>query len=333
MITRVTYRLALLAIVVLSASAALPGLSAQAATAASATTAASTPGGLTVSTPAETVQATPGQTISTTLQITNSTDAPIPVVMSRAVTTLGNDGDTALAPGFDPNFGTITFSPSSITIAPQGWATIAVTIAVPAHLQPDIYVLGIFVTPQPKAGSVQVVNRIGAIYEINLPGSHDRHLSATFLPSPDFSFSTSLTSVLRVRNIGKSAVRFTTEFTMAGFGTATPADTRNPSLLIPAGRYRDVTVHWKTSDFASQTITAHVAFNQTQITSIQVLDTQHHTVISALLLACVGALLLIVATLTIVLVRRRRARARRNDGARHKAGAAQVTPQTSGIAS
>ena len=205
-----------------------------------------TPVALTVSTPADSLPAQPGQVVRTWLRIGNNGTSPLPVTIAPATVALGNNGATSLSPDVDPRFaGRITLSATTATIAADSFTEVQVAISVPTTLVPDTYVLGFLITPTVTGGTVQVVNQVGALIAIDLPGSRDRRLEATFLDPPRFAFTSHPSLTVRVRNIGRSALEFTSETTIDGFGTAVPANIRRKPVLLPAGRYRDVEVKWQ----------------------------------------------------------------------------------------
>lgn len=295
-----TATLVLLMVGVLS----LPALSANAESAP-----AAGPVGLSVSTPNGTLAAVPGQTIATWVRVSNNGNTPLQVAITPATVVLGNNGDTHMSSTPDPRFpGRMTFSTSSATVQPNTQIKVVVTIAVPTTLVPDIYLLGLVVTPTPAAGSVQVVNQVGALFAVDLPGSRDRRLTATWIDPPHFVFDAHPTLTLRVRNIGKSALTFTAESMITGSGHIAPANIRQESLLLPAGRYRDVTVKWTgSSAFAVQTVTSRVVFHKTQATTAQALV--NHTIILIsipLLIALGGLVLLIIGSIVFLIMRRQR---------------------------
>ena len=276
-----------------------------------------TPVALTVSTPADPVSTEPGQVVQTWLRVGNNGTHPLPVTIAPATVDLGNNGATSLSPNVDPRFaGHITLSTTTATVAAGSYTEVQVAISVPTTLIPDTYVLGFLVTPTVTGGSVQVVNQVGALITIDLPGSRDRRLEATFLDPPLFAFTSHPSLTVRVRNIGRSALEFSSETTIDGFGLAGPANIRRKALLLPAGRYRDVEITWESQLGAgTYRVDTRVVYHRTQAETAQQSLTHTVVVLSPAALAILGSLLvLIAAAVTLWLRRRRRRRQRTQQG-------------------
>ncbi|HUW56887.1 MAG TPA: hypothetical protein VMZ92_09640 [Planctomycetota bacterium] len=276
-----------------------------------------TPVALTVSTPADPLPAEPGQVLRTWLRIGNNGTSPLPVTITPATVALGNNGATSLSPHVDPRFADrITLSTTTAIIAAGSFTEVQVTISVPTTLVPDTYVLGFLITPTVTGGSVQVVNQVGALITIDLPGSRDRRLEATFLDPPLFAFTSQPSLIVRVRNIGRSALEFTSETTIDGFGTAGPADIRRKPVLLPAGRYRDVEVKWDAPLGAGiYRVHTRVVYHRTQAETAEQSLTHTVVVLSPSALAVLAGLLIaIAAAVTLWLRHRRRVRQRTQRG-------------------
>ena len=300
---------------------------------ASAAEPAPTPVALTVSTPADPLPAEPGQVLQTWLRIGNNGTHPLPVTIAPATVALGNDGATSLRPNVDPRFaGHITLSATTATVAAGSFTEVQVTIRVPTTLIPDIYVLGFLVTPTVTGGSVQVVTQGGALIAIDLPGSRDRRLEAAFLNPPLFAITSHPSLTVRVRNIGRSALEFSSETTIGGFGTAGPADIRRQPVLLPAGRYRDVRITWESQLGAGiYQVDTRVVYHRTQAETVQQPLTHTMIVLSPAALAeLAGLLVLIAAAVTFWLRHRRRVRQRtqrrHEQGTHHQARRTDTTP-------
>ena len=269
-----------------------------------------TPVALTVSTPSDPLPAEPGQVVQTWLRIGNNGTHPLPVTIAPATVALGNNGATSLSPDVDPRFaGRITLSATEATVAAGSFTEIQVAISVPATLVPDTYVLGFLVTPTVTGGvgSVQVVNQVGALIAIDLPGSRDRRLEATFIDPPLFAFTSQPSLIVRVRNIGRSALEFSSETTIGGFGTADPANIRHQPVLLPAGRYRDVEIKWESQLGAGiYRVDTRVVYHRTQAETAQQPLTHTVVVLSPAALAVLGSLLVLIAAAVTLWLRHRR---------------------------
>ena len=267
-----------------------------------------TPVALTVSTPADPLPAEPGQVVRTWLRIGNNGTSPLPVTIAPAAVALGDNGATSLSPNVDPRFADrITLSATDATVAADSFTEVQVAISVPATLVPDIYVLGFLITPSVTGGSVQVVNQVGALIAIDLPGSRDRRLEAAFLDPPRFAFTSHPSLTVRIRNIGRSALEFTGETTIDGFGTAVPANIRGKPVLLPAGRYRDVEIKWKSKLGAGiYSVHTRLVYHRTQAETAEQSLTHTVVVLSPSALAVLGGLLVAIAVAVAVGFRHRR---------------------------
>lgn len=280
-----------------------------------------TPVALTVSTPADPLPAQPGQVVRTWLRIGNNGTRPLPVTIAPATVVLGDNGATHLNPQADPRFtGRITLGATTATLAANSFTEVPVKISVPTTLVPDTYVLGFLITPTVTGGTVRVVNQVGALIAIELPGSRDRRLEATFLDPPRFAFSSHPSLVVRARNIGQSALEFTSETTIDGVGTAIPANIRRKPLLLPAGRYRDVEVKWQSQlGVGVHRVHVRLAYHRTQSETAE--QSLSHTMVVLPPVALAVLASIVVATAAALTLwrrshRRRRSRTLRPHGAR-----------------
>jgi len=267
-----------------------------------------TPVALTVSTPADPLPAEPGQVLRTWLRIGNNGTHPLPVTITPATVALGNNGATSLSPQVDPRFADrITLSTTTATIAAGSFTEVQVAISVPTTLVPDTYVLGFLITPTVTGGSVQVVNQVGALITIDLPGSRDRRLEATFLNPPLFAFTSQPSHIVRVRNIGRSALEFTSETTIAGFGLVGPDNIRRKPVLLPAGRYRDVEITWEAPlGVGIYSVHTRVVYHRTQAETAEQSLTHTVVVLSPAALIILGSLLVLIAAAVALWLRHRR---------------------------
>ena len=266
--------------------------------------------GLTVSTPAGTLPAQPGTVVETWLRIGNQATTPISVTILPATVKLENNGVSGFGRQEDPRFaGQITFSTTQTSIPANGYTEVAVKVAIPATLIPDIYVLGFLVTPDATGSSVRVVNEIGALIALDVPGSRDRKLTASWLSPPWILFSDHPSLTFRAKSVGKSALQFTSEDAITGFAPLTPANRRNDPLLLPSGLYRDVNVSWVVPwGFGVDTVAVTLLCPQSQSGNAQIVLTKTVIVVTPLVLIIIGSFLVLLTLVIILLVRRRRKR-------------------------
>lgn len=280
--------------------------------------AGSPPVALTVSTPADPLPAHPGGVLRTWLRIGNNGTRALPVTITPATVVLEDNGATHLNPQADPRFtGRITLGTSTATLAANSFTEVPIKIRVPTTLVPDIYVLGFLVTPTVTGGTVRVVNQVGALIAIDLPGSRDRRLEATLLDPTRFALTSHPSLTVRARNVGRSALEFTSETTIDGVGTAIPTNIRRNPLLLPAGRYRDVEVKWH-SQLGVGVYRVHVrlVYHRTQSQTVEQSLTYTMLVLSPLALAVLVSLLLAIAA-ALTLWRRRHRRHHSRPQPRH----------------
>ena len=268
----------------------------------------SSPVALSVSTPADSLAGEPGETVTSWIRVGNNGATALPVTISPATIELGDNGATTMSPGVDPRFvNSVTLETAAATVPANDYIEISVSISIPTSLIPDIYLLGFLVTPAPGAGSVQVINQIGAFISIELPGSRDRRIEAAFDNAPHFVLSDSPTLTVRVDNVGESALEFTSETTIDGFGTATPGNIRVEPKLLPSGTSRDVEITW-VAELGIGVFDVHtrLVHNLTQSETTGVELEHKIVVVSPIVLTVMVTILLILAAGVVLLVHHRR---------------------------
>lgn len=247
------------------------------------------------------------------MRIGNQASDPISVTILPATVKLQNNGASGFGRQEDPRFaGQITFSTTQTSVPANGYIEVAVKVAIPATLIPDIYVLGFLVTPDATGSSVRVVNEIGALIAFDVPGSRDRKLIASWTDPPWIIISDKPTLSFRAKSIGKSALQFTSEDTITGFAPVTPTNKRHDPLLLPSGLYRDITVSWQVPwGFGVDKVTTTLMYPQSQSGNAQIVLTQTVIVVTPLVLIIIGSILLLLALwITFLVLRRRRRRAK-----------------------
>lgn len=267
--------------------------------------------GISVSSPDGTLQAPPGTTVDTWLRVGNSAATPLSVTIAPATVNLGNDGVTGFTPQPDPRFaGHITLSQTEAVIPAGGYIQVDVKVSIPTTIVPDIYVLGFLVSSEATGASVRLVNRIGSLIAFDVPGSRDRHLTAAFTTVPWIMFTNHPTLTVRTHSVGKSALEFTSQDALTGFGAVTPAITRNDPRLLPAGTHRDLTVAWNVPwGFGVDTVTTTLLYPKTVSGNAQIVLSHRVIVIKPLLALIAGAMLLVIlAIIALAIVHSRRSR-------------------------
>lgn len=224
-----------------------------------------------------------------------------------ATVKLGNNGVSGFVNEPDPLFGNaVTFSTSNAIVPANGYIQVDLTVKIPKSITPDVYILGFLVTPKATGNSVRIVNQIGALISLDVPGVRDRRLAASFTNPPWIIFSDQPSLSFRAKSVGKSALEFTSEDSISGPTPVSPVDSRHDPLLLPAGLYRDVTVSWSVPwGFGVNTITTRLLYPKSQASNAEIVLTRTVVVITPLVLAIVGGILLIIALVTTFLIRRR----------------------------
>ena len=201
---------------------------------------------LSVTSPPDPIPATPGTVVTTTLTVGNLGSGPLDVnVITRSVLVLDN-GKTRLVAGPDPRFaGRIGIVPDTLSLPARQERTVRVTVNMPTALRPDDYFLGFLVSPVINAPSVSVVNDIGGLVVLDVPGPRDRKLTARYvgLPPLDISFSASASGIVRAKSVGTSTLQFSTTNEISGWPSPKPSYLTVPAHLLPPGLTRDLPVH------------------------------------------------------------------------------------------
>lgn len=279
------------------------------------------PVALTVSSPAEALPARPGTVLRTWLRVSNSSGTPVHVTITPAGVDLGNNGATRLTPQVDPRFnGRIRLDPTQTTVGADGFTEVSVAVDVPADLPPDTYVLGFLVTPTVTGGSIQVVNQVGALIALDLPGARDRRLSAAFLDAPWLAVTSHPSLTVRARNIGRASLEFTSDTTVDRLVVPGRETLRRPPALLPAGRYRDVPVAWQpTLGFGIYRVQSRLVYHLTPNQTAEQALTRTVVVLSPAAAAVLVGLALtsLAAALLLHRGRRRRLATRTGRHARH----------------
>jgi hypothetical protein len=193
-------------------------------------------------------------------------------------------------------------------LAPHTYVDDPIEIAVPENLAPDTYYLGFLVTPTPDAASVRVVNQIGALLTLDIPGPRQRDVRAEPLHVPRFVFGRSVRIRFSVRNIGPSFAKTWTELHVKAPGRTELFHPFVARQLVPSGHTR--TFSWRPAlpfVFGLVHVRALAFYNRTdqQIAQSEIQRTVF-IIDPIFLVIALGLGLLVV----IAVIRRRRRRAR-----------------------
>jgi hypothetical protein len=197
-----------------------------------------------VSIPPDPLDLKPGDTKTIDVKITNAGSTPFRVTIEGRALDLGDDGAVSVGTGSDEQWrNQVDFPRDPLTIPAQGWKDAAVTIRMPAVIEPDTYLVGFVVSPVPSAdGSVKVVNQVATFLTVDVPGPRNRKVRADF-DAPGFIFGTKAEGKVRVRNTGRVATRFWAETDVTSSpGGGAPKQGRLDKTLLPAGRAKSFSI-------------------------------------------------------------------------------------------
>jgi len=230
-------------------------------------------------------------------------------IIAASVKLLDNGG-TQFLDHPDPLFaGRVSVVPDTLSLPGRTEHKVQISVRMPRGLQPNDYFLGFLVSPIINSSSVAVVNDIGALVIVDVPGPRNRKLTAQILGLSwlNFSFSGSASGILRAKSTGVATVQFYTTIEITGWPTAKPDYVDVPAHLLPTGLYRDMPLH--VSSFLGlgwYTFHATLVYNLTAQTTGDVALSRMVIVLNPLWLLVFPALIL----LGIWIWRRRRGRRR-----------------------
>lgn len=255
------------------------------APAAAAATSAQSPLGVTVSWPptATPVRAHPGVSTSSVFWVTNPTAHAVPITISPAYVTPGNDGHLAVHAGRDPQASTISYSPSRFTVLPHHTVSVRITAVLRGDLGPGVYLLSALVHPHhpPGPGNIQTSESIAALATFQVPGATDARATVHFVDPPALSgvaaprrfgtleieLASTGRTVLEVLDDSTSALYAYTETSaaqaptgnvvFAGHTKGEPNDVRTKPALYFPGHYRDFPLAWHAAPLALGLATIH----------------------------------------------------------------------------
>lgn len=266
--------------------------------------------------------AVPGQTALAHFLVTNPGHDAVPVGIGPAMPIPGNNGQLVFEDSPDPRFGSgVSWSPSRFVASPGSTTSIDVKVAVPPAMAPGGYLLGFLVRPLVGGPGVAVLNQLGALVTLRVPGDTHEHASVRFkdlgrrLPVLGHAqLATRGNVTLRVTNDGPSSLfafnEVTADLRPNGIGHAvllghTPRldnNRRQPPQLFMPGKWADQEISWGAFPLGlGQTrLAAVVSYHADPSTTRSITVTANVWVVSPwCLLAIVGWLALLLVTSSV----------------------------------
>lgn len=199
-----------------------------------------------VTSPPTPITAAPGAVAKATLTVGNVGHSLLDVNIIAAAVKLLDNGGTEFLDHPDPLFaGRVSVVPDTLSLPARTERQVNISVRMPSGLQPNDYFLGFLVAPIINSSSVAVVNDIGALVILDIPGPRNRRLTAQILGLSwlNFSFSSSASGILRAKSIGVATLEFYTTIEITGWPAAKPDYLTVPGHLLPPGLYRDAPLH------------------------------------------------------------------------------------------
>jgi hypothetical protein len=289
---------------------------------------------LAVSVPADPTRAEPGRASTVAVRVLNPGSSAVTVTITGRGVDLGEDGSVRIEESADPLWrGRVTFPSAPLTIAPDSYQDVSLSIQVPEGLAPDVYFVGFLVTPLRTGGSrVAVINQIGSYVTLDVPGRRVRALRAS-LDLPGVQVADTASGSLRVDNAGDAVVRFWGEITGSSSPAAgTPEQRRIDPAILPVGRHRSFPVEAAPAwPVALVTMTAALTYpGETEATTEGTVVSDRVLLIHPWVLALVVSLLLGGIAVAARMRRHRRRLAARRRVPRQRRRAEPVAPRRAG---
>lgn len=202
------------------------------------------PRGLAVSIPSEPTLAPKGASVRIPIRVVNPGNLPVTVNIAQRVVRLGDNGQVSIGTSADPLWGgRVTFVPSELTLPARSYASVVISVRLPAEIGSDLHFVGFVVSPVATAkGQVSVINQIGSFVTLDVPGPREARLRVTF-KIPGLTFARQAQGSLQIANVGHSAVRFWGENNTSSWpGGATPDQQRFDTSLVPVATTRSMPV-------------------------------------------------------------------------------------------
>lgn len=201
---------------------------------------AATARGMSVSTPAGPIQAKPGAVVHTTLRIGNTTAKPMAVEVSLGHVGFGNDGSATVGDRPDPAWAQrVTLGVRQTRVAAGSYVDDPVTVAMPSKAVPDDYFVGFLVSQMVTTpGSVDVVTRIAALLDLQVPGARHNEVRLTSLDMPSILTGSRMAVSAVVDNPGRTFVTVWGEVHLEPFGSPEQVVAFPGRYTIAPGRSR-----------------------------------------------------------------------------------------------
>lgn len=164
-----------------------------------------------VTSPPTPITAAPGAVAKATLTVGNIGHSLLDVSIIAASVKLLDNGGTQFLDHPDPLFaGRVSVVPDTLSLPARTERHVQISVRMPSDLQPNDYFLGFLVSPIINSSSVAVVNDIGALVILDIPGPRSRKLTAQILGLSwlNLSFSSSASGILRAKSVGVATLQF-----------------------------------------------------------------------------------------------------------------------------
>jgi hypothetical protein len=237
-------------------------------------------GTVSVSYPSNPLTVEPGKKAVTGIRVSNPGKTGVDLTIAPSRISVGNNGVVTFESSPDPLLvDRVSIVPAVLHLGANANQRVRIVVDVPPNLQPNYYFLGVLVSPVRKSGAIKVVNRVGVVIPMDVPGPRGAKLTAVITGLPSVTWSASAPSgVVRVQSKGVSTVQFTAYTTIDGLGSHTVLDPE--THLLPANLYRDVPVSWSTRiGLGWYTVRSKVVYHLSQVQTKVVTTSQRVYVI------------------------------------------------------
>lgn len=196
--------------------------------------------GLVVSVPAGPVTAQPGGVVHTDLRIGNTSAQPMTVHVSVGGVRFGSDGSATVTDQPDPEWANrLTLATTSLVVPAASSVVDAVTALMPAHAAPNDYFVGFLVSRAvTRPGNVDVVTRIAALLDLQVPGPRHSQLRLVSVTMPSVLTGSRLRVTAVVYNPGRTFVTVWGEVHLSPFASATQIVTFPGRTTVAPGQTR-----------------------------------------------------------------------------------------------
>ena len=130
------------------------------------------------------VAAVAGKTLRSQFWVANDESTPLSFRVTPETAIPNDDGSVSTHPGVDPRFPHSAASPVTFTVPPHQELDIHVTIPVPRHAVPGVYLLAYRVSPRtPTGGAVAIESDVTALITFEIPGATGGSVAARLVVS------------------------------------------------------------------------------------------------------------------------------------------------------